>query len=223
MELTEKLKKRLMGTSPAQLGHYIEKGYMNPDIKPISPESKIVGPAFTVKLTADDSVTLYYAMERAPKGSVIVIDRGGDTTFACCGEIVVNVAKSLGISGIVVDGPATDSLAIKEMGFPVFSKGLSVVTTRFLGTGGEFNIPISCGGVVINSGDIIFGDADGVIALSVEDCIKYIDKAEADDLEENEWKKLFMRGKKMSELCNIDRLVKINIKEYIGKLLEFDK
>ncbi len=223
MELTEELKKRLLKTSPAQIGHYIENGYMSPDIKPVYPEVKMLGPAYTVRLTADDSATLYYAMERAPKGSVIVIDRGGDMTFACCGEIVVSAAKSLGMEGIVIDGPATDSMAIKKIRFPVFCKGLSAVTTRFLGTGGTYNIPVSCGGVVTKPGDIVFGDADGVIVLSAKDCIKYIDKAEADDIEEQEWKELLKQGRKISELCNINRLVETNVKEYIGGLLEIEE
>lgn len=220
MEFTEELRRQLLETSPAQMGHYIEGGYMSPDIKPVFPQAKMAGPAYTVRLSADDSVTLYYAMERAPKGSVIVIDRGGDNTFACCGEIVAYAAKTLGMAGIVVDGPATDSIAITEMGFPVFSRGLSAVTTRFLGTGGKYNIPVSCGGIPVSPGDIVFGDADGVICLSVEDCCKYLQYAQADDREEIEWKEKMSRGIKVSQLCNIDRLVETNVKEYIGKLLE---
>lgn len=220
MEFTEELRQRLLKTSPAQMGHYIEGGYMSPEIKPVYEQAKMAGPAYTVRLMADDSVTLYYAMERAPKGSVIVIDRGGDNTFACCGEIVAYAAKTLGMAGIVVDGPATDSIAIKEMQFPVFSKGLSAVTTRFLGVSGQYNIPVSCGGVSVSPGDIIFGDADGVICLSVDDCYKYVSCAEKDDLEEMEWKEKMRRGVRVSELCNIDRLTETDVKEYIGKLLK---
>ncbi len=221
MIFTEELKERMAKTSPAQIGHYIESGYMSPEIKPVFEQVKMVGPAFTVQLHADDSAMLYYAMERAPKGSVIVIDRGGDSTFACCGEIVVSAAKSLGLAGIVVDGPATDSLAIKEMAFPVFSKGISVVTTRFLGLGGAYHIPVSCGGLSVVPGDIVFGDADGVICLSVEECWKYVEFAEADDREEIEWKQKLKQGMKVSELCNINQLVEADVKEHINKLLLF--
>lgn len=219
MEFTEEIRQRLLKTSPAQIGHYIEGGYMSPAIKPIYEEAKIVGPAYTVRLVSNDSVTLYYAMEKAPKGSVIVIDRGGDATYACCGEIVACAAKELGLAGIVVDGPATDSIAIKEMKFPIFSRGLSAVTTRFLGVSGQYNIPVSCGGVTVTPGDIVMGDADGVICMSVEDCYKYVKFAEADDLEEIEWKEKLRRGIKVSELCNINQLVETDVKKYIGKLL----
>ncbi len=223
MEFTEELRSKLMLTSPAQIGHYIEGGYMSPAIKPVYQSAKIAGPAYTVRLSGEDSVTLYYAMERAPKGSVIIIDRGGDTTFACCGEIVAYAAKTLGLEGIVVDGPATDSVAITQMQFPVFSKGISAVTTRFLGTSGQYDIPVSCGGVAVKTGDIIFGDADGVICLSVEECSKYVEKALADDAEEIEWKEKMKQGMKVSELCNINRLTETNVKEYIGQLLTLEK
>lgn len=223
MEFTETLRERLLKTSPAQIGHYIEGGYMSPEIKPLYTEAKMAGPAYTVRLLGEDSVTLYYAMERAPKGSVIVIDRGGDRTFACCGEIVAYAAKTLGMAGIVVDGPATDSVAIRQMRFPVFSRGLSAVTTRFLGTGGSYNIPVSCGGVPIRPGDIIFGDADGVISLTVEECYKYLEYAEADDLEEIEWREKMSRGIKVSELTNINRLTETDVRAYIGGLLKMEK
>ncbi len=94
----DELRDKFMTTDPAQIGHFIDGGgYMNPKIGPLYEEAKMVGPAYTVRATGDDSTILYYAMERAPKGSVIVVDRAGDTTFACCGgEIVALLAKKNG-------------------------------------------------------------------------------------------------------------------------------
>jgi len=64
------------------------------------------------------------------------------------------------MSGIVIDGPATDKLALKRMGFPVFCTGFSPVTCNVTGTSGEAGIAVECGGAVVRPGDIIFGDAD---------------------------------------------------------------
>ena len=105
-----------MKTSPAQVGHFIEGGFMDPAIQAVDESLKVVGPAFTISLPTNDKAMLYYAMKQAPKGSVLVISRLGEDRFACCGEIVVLSAKSLGMAGIEVDGPHTDIVRIKEIG-----------------------------------------------------------------------------------------------------------
>jgi regulator of RNase E activity RraA len=118
LELTQEIRDRFMKVDPAAIGHRISRGFMHPNIKPVSDEMKVVGPAYTVRLTERDSSALYYAIQKAPKGSVIVIDRAGDHTFACVGEFLAEMARARGMSGIIVDGPATDKLALKASGFP---------------------------------------------------------------------------------------------------------
>ena len=124
-------------TDPAQIGHHVQGGYMT-GIYPISDDIKAIGPAFTIRLPGTDSAMLYYAMKQAPKGSMIVIDRMGDKRIACLGEMVALSAKTLGMAGIVVDGPNTDTRAIRAMGFPVFSTGRACVTNTFKGLDGEY-------------------------------------------------------------------------------------
>lgn len=178
MVLPEEIIERFMAIDPAQVGHYIEGGYMSPEIKPIDPDYKIIGPAYTVRVTAKDSTSVYYGLLNAPEGSVMVIDRCGDETFACVGEIVACVAKKRGVAGIVVDGPATDSKPIRRMRYPVFSKGLSPVATNLQGLSGQVNVTVQCGGAVVNPGDLIFGDADGVIVIPPERALELLEKAE---------------------------------------------
>lgn len=165
MVLSEDLIKRYLKTDPAQIGHYIKSGYMSPKISPVFQDCKMVGPAYTIRVAVNDSAIVYYAMKKAPKGSVIVIDRLGDEVYACAGEIVARSAKALGMAGIVIDGPSTDVQAMREIGLPVFSTGLSPVTTTLLGITGEYDIPVQCGGTIVNPGDIIFGDDNGVIVI----------------------------------------------------------
>ena len=89
---------------------------MDSAIQAVDESFKVVRPAFTISLPTNDKAMLYYAMKQAPKGSVLVISRLGEDRFACCGEIVVLSAKSLGMAGIEVDGPHTDIVRIKEIG-----------------------------------------------------------------------------------------------------------
>ena len=128
-------------TDPAQIGHHVQGGYMT-GIYPISDDIKAIGPAFTIRLPGTDNAMLYYAMKQAPKGSMIVIDRMGDKRIACLGEMVALSAKTLGMAGIVVDGPNTDTRAIRAMGFPVFSTGRACVTNTFKGLDGEYGVPV---------------------------------------------------------------------------------
>jgi regulator of RNase E activity RraA len=143
MSLPQEMIDRFMAVDPATFGHYIGGGYMRPEMKPINRHSKMVGQAWTVRLQGKDSCALYYALQKAPKGSVIVIDRCGDSMYACVGEMVALFAECQGFAGLVIDGPATDSLAIEKSGFPVFCTGISDVTTNVIGISGEQDIPIS--------------------------------------------------------------------------------
>lgn len=193
LEFTEEIRERFMKVSPAAIGHHIAGGFMKAEIKPVTDEMKVVGPAYTVRLTERDSSALYYALQKAPKGSVIVIDRSGDHTFACVGEFLAEMAKGCGMAGIVVDGPATDKLALKNSPFPVFCTGFSPVTSIVTGTSGEVGIDIECGGAVVRPGDIILGDADGVIVVP-EDFMPYLEDAEKKEAAEVERRKELRNG-----------------------------
>ena len=183
-----------MTTDPAQVGHHIEGCFMDPSIQAVDESFKVLGPAFPISLPTNDNAMLYYAMKRAPKGSVLVISRMGEKRFACCGEIVVLSAKSLGMAGIVVDGPCTDSKRIKEIGLPVFAAGRSAVTNTIMAINGSYGKPVTCGGAVVCPGDIIFGDADGVIVAKEEGFEKLVDMAIADDEEEAELRRQLVGG-----------------------------
>lgn len=165
MEFTKELKERLLGIAPAQFGHHIEHGYMHPRIKPAELSMKLAGPAYTVRATERDGSALYYAVMKAPKGAVIVVDRGREDCFAIAGDQLVLMMKHRELGGLVIDGPATDRIGLGKLGFPVFCTGFSPVTTMCKGTNGEVDIPIQCGGAVVHPKDVILGDADGVICL----------------------------------------------------------
>jgi len=214
MEWTNEIISRFLKTDPATYGHYLGVSFMNSKIKPMNKRLKMIGPAYTVKLLGKDSCALYKALQEAPKGSVIVIDHACDELFASVGEMVARNAKALGLAGIVTDGMATDSLWLEEMDFPVFSAGISVITTNVWCVSGQYDLPVSCGGAPVNPGDIIFGDADGVVVMNPDNYEEYLINAEAAAQREIEMRKQFAEGKVL--LNSVDGLLEADIPKVIA-------
>ncbi|KQL49514.1 regulator [Brevibacillus choshinensis] len=161
---------------------------LDPAIKPLKEEYHIAGRAFTVKMPVGDNLSVLQAIRDAQPGDILVIDAKGDTYRAIAGDFVVGLAQTMGIKGIVVDGVIRDIVGIKKLDFPVFCKGTTVAASGKAGWG-EVNVPISCGGVSIQPGDIIVADADGVVVVpqSKEEQIleQALDKLEKDQVRES--------------------------------------
>ena len=143
------------------MGH---KGAMDADIQPIVPTMRMVGPAFTIKPYPADNLTVHLAFKFAKPGDVLVMDLGGDGGSAHWGELTSLSAQTRGLAGLVTDGPVRDQLDIAELGFPVFSHGF-VPTGTVKATLGLLNGLVVCGGVSVAPGDLVVGDADGVVVV----------------------------------------------------------
>jgi 4-hydroxy-4-methyl-2-oxoglutarate aldolase len=153
---------------PATLGHVLHEGFMDYSLRCLVKGAKVVGPAITVRTAGADSTVVHKAMEIATKGDVVVVDRCGDMRHACWGGVVTLAASIRGVAGAIVDGLATDGEEIEKMGFPLYCRGISALTTKLLGYGGEINTVIQCGGVVVKPGDLIVADSNGIIVLDPE-------------------------------------------------------
>jgi 4-hydroxy-4-methyl-2-oxoglutarate aldolase len=94
-----------------------------------------------------------------------VIERQGDHRHACWGGGVTRAARNAGLAGAVIDGPCTDPGEIGRLGFPLWCRGVSAITTRLNDVGGRFNMPVSCGGVAVSPGDLVLADESGVLVL----------------------------------------------------------
>lgn len=213
MNWTAELHDRFMSTDPATYGHFPGVSFMMPKIKPLAPTMKVVGPAYTCRILGKDSCAMYKAIQEAPAGSVLVIDRAGDEVYACVGEMVARNAKAKGIAGIVIDGPVTDSVWITKMEYPVFSAGISVATTNVWGLSGQFDLPVSCGGAAVHPGDIVFGDADGVVVMPPDNYEEYLKKAEAAAAREVKMREEFAAGKMLMK--SVDPLIETDIAQLI--------
>ena len=133
-------------------------------IKPLREEYTLCGRALTVDMPAGDNDAVLRAIAHAEPGRVLVIDAKGYGQRAVAGEFVIGMARRMGLAGVVVDGCIRDVVGIKTLNFPVFCKGSTPSASVKAGEG-SVNVPISCGGVVVRPGDIIAGDADGVVCV----------------------------------------------------------
>lgn len=144
-------------------------------IKPYN-DKPLLGTAFTVKARVGDNLLLHKALELAQPGDVIIVDAQGDTANAITGEIMMTQAEMNGFAGVVIDGAIRDSEAMKELNMPVYAAGVTPKGPYKDGPG-EINVPVSCGGVTVNPGDIIVGDADGIVVISPKDAPRILEKS----------------------------------------------
>jgi RraA family protein len=127
----------------------------------------MVGTALTILTAAGDNAAIHQALEIVRPADVLIVDGGAATDRALIGEIIVAIAASRGAAGIVVDGAIRDVSSIAAGDFPVFARA---VTHRgpYKNGPGRINVPVTIGGMVVNPGDIVVGDADGVVAFPQE-------------------------------------------------------
>ncbi|MBL0943492.1 MAG: RraA family protein [Hydrogenophaga sp.] len=140
------------------------RGALHGRIAALRPSMKVAGTAFTVEVRPGDNLMIHAAMSLAKPGDVLVIDGKGDQTAALMGTIMMTACRKLGIAGVVVDAAVRDSLEIEEMGFPVFSVGTNP-NGPTKQVGGRIGHPVSVGGVTVHPGDLVVGDADGVVVI----------------------------------------------------------
>ncbi len=133
-----------------------------------NPNLRILGSACTVKCYPGDNLMVHKSLDVAQPGDVVVVDTSGSNTTAVLGELVSMKARHRGIAGFVVDGLIRDVTAIRALGdFPVFARGVTPIGPLHRGPG-EINHPISAAGIVVNPGDIIVGDLNGVVCVPRE-------------------------------------------------------
>lgn len=136
-------------------------------VAPVTPGMKLAGPAFTIEVRPGDNLMIHAAMTMAKPGDILVVDGKGDTSCALMGALMINACKVLGLGGIVIDGAVRDTEELRELGFPVFCRAANPNgPTKFIP--GRINWPVSVGGVAVAPGDLVVGDADGVVVIERE-------------------------------------------------------
>lgn len=174
---------------------------LDPAIRPIRTDLKLVGRARTV-VAEDDFLTVLLALEQAEQGDVLVVDgRGGRRALA--GELFATEAARKGLGGLVVDGAVRDTVTLRKVPLPVYSRHIfpnAGTVERIYQT----QVEINCGGVPVRPGDILFGDEDGVVVASTEELTKWIPIAEEIQAKEERVLDELSHGRSLLEMINFD-------------------
>lgn len=147
------------------LDHLGKHGCMTPDLKPVWSGASLCGPAITV-LGADWRIRAM-AADLAEPGDVIVLATGGVTECACFGDMTATRWKAKGIEGVVIDGACRDVAGLRALGFPAFAREVTPRNYHYPAglEHGAVNVPVVCAGAVVEPGDIVIGDDDGVVVV----------------------------------------------------------
>ena len=169
---------------------YGQRAYMSHDMRPLSP-SKFAGPAVTVQLKKEEheegaaaSRGMLDAIDSSPAGSVYVMVLENGEDYAGIGGLMATAMKDRGFAGAVVDASVRDTPQIRKLQFPVFSRGITPSTTvnHYRVTG--VKVPVTCAGVLVNPGDIVTADEDGVAVVPLARAADVLRKSqELDDTE----------------------------------------
>ena len=146
---------------------YGRRGTVSGRVAALAPTMQVAGPALTVEVRPGDNLMIHAALSIAKPGDVIIVDGKGDQTAALVGEIMISQAMAIGVAGMVLDAAVRDSEALRAKGFPIWSFGTNPAgPTKKVS--GRVNHPISVGGIAVNPGDLVVGDADGVVVIERE-------------------------------------------------------
>lgn len=133
-------------------------------LRPMHRGGWLGGPALTVRTRPGDNLMVHKAIDMAEPGDVIVVDAGGELSNAIIGEIMTTLAAKKGVAGFIIDGAIRDSAAVRASSFPVFAAGVAHRGPYKDGPG-EINGTISVAGMVVEAGDLIVADDDGVLCV----------------------------------------------------------
>lgn len=176
--------KQFAGIPVANIGDNMNRiCCMNARVRPMN-AAPLLGCAFTVKVRAGDNLLFHKAIDMARPGDIIVIDAQNEQSYAIFGELMIMWLRKRGVTGVVVDGCIRDYDAISRMDtISVYATGITPNGPLKEG-GGEINFPVMCGGLVVNPGDIIVGDSDGIVVINPADAPDVLKKAQAQNAKE---------------------------------------
>lgn len=177
-EATAATIKKLEPVAEAALLHEAlgKRGAMNHDMRPAFAGAKVLGRALTIRSAPGDNLMLHLALSIAQPGDVLVVTADGFLEAGIWGEIATVAAQVRGVRGLVTDGAVRDTEMIAQMGFPIFSRGLSIKGTTKRQKG-DLNKPIVVAGALVHPGDYVVGDADGVVVVPAGEVDAAIAKA----------------------------------------------
>ena len=177
--------KQFRGVVVAHLSDSMNRMQAASGLRPVHKGGQLLGQALTVRVPPGDNLMVHKAIDIALPGDVIVVDAGGELSIAIIGDIMSSLAAKRRLAGMVIDGAIRDSAELGRSRFPVYARG---VTHRgpYKNGPGEINVAVSIGGMVVSPGDIVVGDADGLVAIAQSDAPAILELARAKARDETE-------------------------------------
>ena len=166
------------------------------------PIARVAGPAITVAIPAGGITMVKMGIQQARAGDVMVVSAQGATTTAMLGGNISLGMQRRGIKAFVIDGAVRDASEIRELQFPTFARAVVAAASDLGGPLGEVNVPIACGGVVVNPGDIIVADEDGIVVVPPASAEEVADAVAALEAKHEQAREILRRG----EVTAIDRI-----------------
>lgn len=183
------------------------RGALSSRIKPVDYRMKLCGPAFTVRCAPRDNIMLQLAINYAEPGDIIVVSGGEYEEAGSFGDVLANACLAKGIGGLVTDSGVRDSLQLRELGFPVFSLSVCIKGT-VKETLTSTNDPIVIGGELVHPGDLIVGDADGLVVVRREEALDVAKLSQAREDAEAEYIAAYKAGKSVVEVSKLEAVLK---------------
>ncbi|WP_175751657.1 RraA family protein [Burkholderia ambifaria] len=156
---------RRLGTSTLFEAFGLSTSAVDPAIRTVWPGASVAGPAFPLECSPGDNLSIHIAMERVPRGSVLVVSTGGFVA-GYWGEVLTVAAEAAGVAGLIIDGGVRDIAALTARRFPVFARGISMRGT-IKASAPSVGQPISLAGTPVAAGDLVVADEDGVLVIPV--------------------------------------------------------
>ena len=179
-------------------------GVMRSYLRPLSKETRFVGPALTVRLEPGNQVDCLDALSVAQSGDVIVVDAAGETETSIWGGLMSGLCKMKGVIGAVVDGAIRDTDETRDLGFQIFSKAIVPRSTHSPYSGRmepiEINVQIQCAGVIVRPGDLVLGDEIGVVVIPLEESARVLVLAREQAEKEEKTRAKIREGKTVEQL-----------------------
>lgn len=188
-------------------------GALNSRIKAVWPEMRMCGAALTVQCGIGDNVMLHKAISMAGPGDVLLVTNGDfDEGGGMFGGMMAASLKAKGAAGLVIEGACRDTVLIKELGFPVFSRNVCIKATTKM-CSGRINHPIVIGGVRVCPGDLVFGDNDGVVVVPREMAQSVLEVAEQREIREAAMLKKIQNGEMTTFDLFRENYIKLQLRE----------
>lgn len=183
------------------------RGALSSRLKPVDYRMKLCGPAFTVKCAPRDNIMLQLAINYANPGDIVVVSAGEYEEAGSFGDVLANACLAKGIGGLVTDTGVRDTMQLRELGFPVFSMSVCIKGT-VKETLATVNDPIIVGGEIIHPGDIIVGDADGLVVVRRQEAQGVAKLSQAREDAEADYIASYKQGKSVIEVSNLEQVLK---------------